>query len=55
MRLKFRLPFQLELPQMFKVGKPVTLLEKGLSFYQTDSKTKRLHFECSTPTPGESI
>lgn len=30
MRLKFRLPFQVELPQMFIVGGAVTFLEKGL-------------------------
>lgn len=32
MRLKLRLPFQVELPQMFKVGKAVSFLEKGLPF-----------------------
>lgn len=30
MRLKFRLLFQVELPEMFKVGKAVTFLGNGL-------------------------
>lgn len=32
MRLKFRLPVQVELHEMFKVGKAVTFLENRLPF-----------------------
>lgn len=56
MRLKSRPSFQVELAELFPRWESCYLLrEWAVLPYQTDSKTKLLHLEFSTPTLGESI